>query len=138
MSLLPSFLLDEEEDELLEEQQEDLELKEYGIDFETGLLTGEIVEAREALKVWIWLALHCERYRHPIYSWDYGVELDQYIGQRYSEEYINSALRNDVEECLLQNPHIQAMTEFKASFSGDTITMEIKLDTDLGEVEMDV
>ena len=38
--------------------------KEYGIDFKTGQLTGEIVEGLEAVKVWIWLVLQTPRYRY--------------------------------------------------------------------------
>ena len=35
--------------------------KEYGLDFKTGQLTGEIVEGIEAIKVWIWNCLHVQR-----------------------------------------------------------------------------
>ena len=37
--------------------------KEYGINFETGQLSGKIVEGYDAILVWAWLALHTPRYR---------------------------------------------------------------------------
>ena len=46
--------------------------REYGINFETGQLSGKIVEGYDAILVWAWLALHTPRYRYYIYSEDYG------------------------------------------------------------------
>ena len=37
--------------------------REYGINFETGQLSGKIVEGYDAILVWTWLALHTARYR---------------------------------------------------------------------------
>lgn len=86
MSLLPTFAVQE-----AATSTDTLEIpKEYGIDFHTGQLTGEIVEKKEAIKVWIWNCLQTQRYRFAIYSWDYGVGLEQYVGRTLSEEYIQT------------------------------------------------
>ena len=47
-------------------------IREYGLDFETGKLTGKIVTGVDALCVWAYLALKARRYRWVIYSWQYG------------------------------------------------------------------
>ena len=81
MSILPSFVQ--------KKQADTTSLKvpaEYGIDFETGQLTGKKVYGLEAIKVWIWLCLQTERYRYQIYSQNYGVSLEQYIGQSPTED----------------------------------------------------
>ena len=64
------FPYDIEEEEVDEEQdQEEQSIPvEYGIDFETGQLTGKKVYGIEALKVWIWNALVTDRYRYEISS----------------------------------------------------------------------
>ena len=80
--------------------------KEYGIDFTTGQLTGEIVEGIEAIKVWIWNCLHTQRFRYPLYSWDYGADLEQYIGQTVTEEFLNADCEDEIREALQVNPYI--------------------------------
>ena len=55
--------------------------REYGMNFETGQLTGEIVEGLEALKVWAYLALQTAERRYYIYSWEYGHDLESLIGK---------------------------------------------------------
>ena len=74
MSILPSFLEELSNVDIAEsEETKVIEVpREYGIDFATGQLTGKIVEGLEAIKVWVWLCLHTERFRHAIYSADYG------------------------------------------------------------------
>ena len=48
-----------------ETQEENLYIpREYGIDFETGQLSGKMVEGYDALLVWAWLALRTPRYRY--------------------------------------------------------------------------
>lgn len=138
MSLLPSFALDEVATEDIIESNEIDTPVEYGIDFETGRLTGAMVEGVEAIKVWIWLALHIERYRFPIYSWQYGAELEQYIGRSYSIEYLQADCQETVEDCLYQNPHITAITDFEVSVEGDKLSMSFHVETDIGGIDINV
>ena len=84
MSILPTFMQTQIETQTQISSVIEVP-KEYGLDFETGQLTGEIVEGIEAIKVWIWLCLHTQRFRWPIYSWDYGADLEQYIGQSITD-----------------------------------------------------
>ena len=83
MSLLPSFILDEIE---VYKSPEIKVPREYEIDYETGQMTGKIVEGLEAIKVWIWLVLKIPRYRYLLFSWDYGNEYDALVGKSYSGE----------------------------------------------------
>ena len=87
--------------------------KEYGIDFQTGQLTGKIVEGLEAIKVWIWLCLHTERFRHAIYSADYGTSFEQYIGHVLSDEYINTDCESEITDALLINEFIESVEDFE-------------------------
>lgn len=131
--LLPAYI---EEDEEIEEQKEEIKQpKEYGIDFKTGQLTGGIVEGKEAIKVWIWLALQTPRYRYYIYTWDYGNELEDLIGQGYTDEYIEAEAQRMTEDCLLINEHIQGITEFHADRTGGTLTITFTANTIYGDIE---
>lgn len=57
MNLLPAYIEDEDEIEELEEEIKPP--REYGIDFKTGQLTGEIVEGKEAIR--FGYGLFCKR-----------------------------------------------------------------------------
>lgn len=137
MSLLPEFVL---EDEIEEEEVEDIEEipQEYGIDFATGQLTGEIVEGKEAIKVWIWLALNVPRYRHIINTWEYGNEIETLIGKGYSQEHLDSEVKYMIEDALSPNDYITEITNLDASLDGDKLTVSLTVETPYGEVEIDV
>lgn len=135
MSLFfPAYIEEDQEAEELEEKTESP--REYGIDFETGQLTGEIVEGLEAIKAWIWLALQIPRYRYTIYTWDYGNEYDEIIGQAYSEEYLEAELYRMTEDCLLVNEHIEEISDFNVEIKNDTPLVSFVAETLYGDVEI--
>ncbi len=111
---------------------------EYGIDFETGQLTGEKVYGLEAIKVWIWIALHTPRYRHAIYSWNYGSDLEDLIGKGYTQDYINTEAPRMIEECLLVNPNITGITDYNFNLENDRLTGVFTVKTTYGEVKTSV
>ena len=111
---------------------------EYGIDFETGKLTGIKVYGLEAIKVWIWNALKTSRYRHVIHSWDFGNELEDLIGKGYSEEYINTEVPRMISECLLINENILGVKDFNFSLRGDKLHGSFVVNTTYGEAIQNV
>ncbi len=134
MSILPSFLREQ-----IEKQAEatgTIEIpKEYAIDFDTGELTGQIVEGVAALKVWIWNCLHTQRFRHPIYSWDYGADMEQYVGQGLTAEYLETELRDEIEEALKVNEYITGIEDYSCTHTGSTILVQFSVVTTLGNVQ---
>ena len=132
MGFLPSYI---ENDETLEESEKITTPKEYEIDFKTGQLTGRIVEGLEAIKIWIWLVLQTPRYRYYVYTWDYGNEFEDLIGQGYTEEYIEAEAKRMTEDCLLINENIQSISEFSASMENETLTVTFTANTIYGDIE---
>lgn len=124
--------------EIIEESQDLTEAVEYGIDFETGQLTGELVTGLEAVKCWCYLALQTPRYRHVAYSWDYGSEIEDLIGRSNQAAYIKAKAEEMVRDCLMENPHIQAIENFECQTDGDRITYTFIIDTDYGEAKIHV
>lgn len=115
-------------------------IREYEIDFKKGRLTGRIVSGVDAICVWAYLALKAKRYRWVIYSWGYGNEVYNLIGNSYSEEYLHSECKRYMEECLFENEHITAIEDLDVSQIKDVLHIKFRLVTDIGskEVEMDV
>ena len=113
--------------------------EEVGWDFENNVplfRQGEpvVVTGREAVKVWIWKALYTVRYRHEIYSWDYGSEFERLIGQTYTPELKEAEAPRFLRECLMINPYITAVTDITAQFEGSRLTVDARVNTIYGEV----
>lgn len=139
MSILPSFLEELSNIDIAEsEETKVIEVpREYGIDFTTGQLTGKIVEGIEAIKVWIWLCMHTERFRHAIYSSDYGTALDQYFGHVLSDEYINTDCESEISDALLMNEYIESIEDFEVIRNSDTLNIKFRVVTKFGSLEVD-
>lgn len=136
MSLLPSFMATEISENTAAAQVLAVP-REYGIDFETGQLTGEIVEGIEAVKVWIWCCLKTPRFRFPIYSWQYGTEFEQYIGQVLTDEYLNADVLTELEDALFVNPYISAVENFEVARNGDLLHITCTVITSFGSLEVE-
>jgi len=138
MSILPSFLQSLSDTKTIKEDSQVVKMpREYGIDFDTGQLTGKIVEGIEAIKVWIWLCLHTERFRHAIYSSDYGTSFEQYIGHALSDEYINTDCESEVTDALLINDYIESIENFGAVKDGEHLRISFRVMTKFGSLEVD-
>ena len=94
------------------------------------------VTGKEAVKVWIWNAVHTERYRHEIYSWAYGSEFHSLAGQAYGEALKTAEAPRYLRECLLVNPYITAVNDITAELTGDRLTVTGTVETVYGEVRI--
>lgn len=112
--------------------------REYGINFETGQLSGKIVEGYDAILVWAWLALQTPRYRYYIYSENYGQEYEDLIGKSYSTELTDSELERMTEECLTENPYITGIENFFCVKIEEKVTVTFSLITELGDGKVSI
>ena len=112
--------------------------KEYEVDFNTGQLTGKILEDKAALKIWIYKVLLTKRYVYPIYSWDYGQDLEELIGQGYENDFIKSEAERRVQECLMINEHIKGCSNFDISLINNQLQISFTVNTTFGEVAINV
>lgn len=112
--------------------------KEFAFDFVNQRLTGGIVYREEALKVWIYHALKTTRYNFSIYSWDYGEDVSELIGQGYDKGYIDAEVERRVKECLMINEKIKNVYDFDISFKDGHLTGNFKVDSIYGEVNINV
>ena len=77
------------------------------------------IEELEALKQFIYKVLSTERYDYPIYSFDYGIELESLIGKDI--KYVQIELKRRIEECLLQDERISSVDNFEFEVKGDEL-----------------
>ena len=111
--------------------------KEYGIDFDTGQLTGKIVEGKEAIKVWVWNCLHTSRFRYGIHSWSFGWNPEEYIGQGVTLEYIQADAESEIEEALMVNQYITGIDDFTAELNDGVLHIGFTVLTEFGSVGVD-
>jgi len=97
-----------------------------------------IVTGKEAVLVWAWKALHTPRFRHEIYSWNYGNDVESLIGQPYTDDVKRSEAARLVKECLLVNPYITDVSEINVAFQGEILRISCRIQTVYGEVALNV
>ncbi len=77
------------------------------------------IDEQDALLQAIYKVLNTEKYEYPIYSFNYGIELENLIGQ--DKLYVQMELSRRIKECLLEDERITGVEKFSFVFSGDTI-----------------
>lgn len=132
------FDIEEDDVEIIEEDETDKEPSDYEIDFTTGELTGRIITGLDAIKQWIRLALGTDRYFYNQFSWDYGSELNELIGQSYSEEYIESEVTRMVTDALSTNKDIDGISSLHVVMENDSLQISFIVNTPYGSGEVEV
>ena len=69
----------------------------------------------EEVKQAIYKILNTERYQYIIYSWNYGVELADLIGEPIS--YVCPEIERRITEALLQDDRIESVSDFEFDIS---------------------
>lgn len=72
-----------------------------------------------------------ERFAYVIYSKNYGIELEKYIGKDY--DFIRSDLQRAIEECLLVDARIYSINNLQFTQEGlDYMSITLDLQTESG------
>ena len=111
----------------------------YRIALNSNRITG-YVDGLEAVKQAVYLILSTERYKYPIYSWNYGVELVDLIGKPMP--YVMADLPRRIEEALTQDNRITEVTDFQFEKKGTKLHVTFTVVSNVGnistELEVDV
>ena len=92
----------------------------------------------EAVAQAVYLILNTERYKHIIYSWDYGVELADLIGKPIP--YAISEIPRRIKEALIQDNRIEDVVDFEFEINRNKVHTTFTVVTNLGNIstEMEV
>ena len=121
------------DDELLTLEDETQPSLTYALDAENGRIRGK-VDGLEAVKQAVYLVLSTERFAHLIYSWNYGAELDGFIGQ--PKEYVLSEIKRCISDALLQDDRITAVDNFKFEAKKNAVHVIFTVHSVFGETEV--
>ena len=129
---------DEEELNATSEEIEEDEPVEFGVDFETGKLTGGKVRGSKAVAVWAWNALKTYRYNFESMPWEYGCSLMDLVGLAMSPMEMNARSESLVREALSGSPYIEDIKDYECKIENDKMTISFTLVTAFGEEDMNV
>lgn len=77
------------------------------------------VDELEALKQAIYKVLSTEKYEYPIYSFSYGIELENLLGK--DPAYVKIELKRRIKECLLLDERVKSVENFTFTIAGDDL-----------------
>ena len=123
-----------EVDDMLDFEVETEPSKTYSLDIENGRIRG-FVDELDAVRQAVYLILNTERYDHLIYSWDYGVELKELIGE--PKEYAYPEIKRCITEALLQDDRITAVDDFEFESSLKSVHVKFTVYTIYGDMEVE-
>lgn len=106
----------------------------YALDLESGRIRGK-VDRLEALRQAVYLILSTERYDWLIYSWNYGREFKELIGQ--PKEFVLPELKRCISEALLQDDRITAVDGFEFTMGKDTVHAAFTVHSIFGDLEVE-
>lgn len=85
----------------------------------------------EALKQAIYKVLNTEKYEYPIYSFNYGIELESLIGK--DPLYVKVELKRRIQDCLLEDERIKNVDNFSFVVTGDEMLCTFNVTSIYGE-----
>ena len=94
------------------------------------------VSGLEAVKSWAWRALQTARYRYSCYSWDYGCELENLVGQPYNHDTRRSEAVRYVREALEVCPYITGAQAAVEGLEGSELHISVRMTTVYGGGEI--
>ena len=83
----------------------------YNVEFEADGQINGFTDGLKAMKLAVFKILSTERYRYPIYSWNYGIELEDLFGQPIPYVYAELHLKPTTESYQLRDSSLAMTTE---------------------------
>lgn len=94
------------------------------------------VTGADAVKSWAMMALHTVRQSKDIFSAGYGCDLENLVGQPFSDAVRQSEAVRLIRECLMINPYITDVQQITCTFSGSAVAIRCKISSVYGEVNI--
>lgn len=106
--------------------------KTYKMVLESGDIKGYI-DSIEAVKQAVYKILNTDRYKYPIYDWNYGIELTDLFGKPIP--FIYSMLKVRIKEALLVDDRILEVFDFSfKEVDKDTVLADFTVKTIYGDI----
>lgn len=114
----------------------EISTKTYKMNLDENYILG-FIDNQKAMEQAIYKIIRTERYKYIIYSWNYGIELEDLFGMPV--EYCVVELERRISEALLQDSRITAVHSFEFNTESDRGVVLIKrfvANTVFGNIEI--
>lgn len=108
--------------------------KTYKLDLQNKIISG-FTDELEAIEQSVYAILNTERYEHLIYSFDYGVELQDLVGE--DMVYVKADIHRRIEEALTQDDRILSVDDPQISSEGDSLHYSATVNTIYGQLDVE-
>lgn len=108
--------------------------KTYLLNQTKEVIRGTIDDIK-ALEQTIELILSIERYEYIIYSWNYGIETKDLIGEDYL--YVCSELKRRIEEALVQDDRVNSVDSFLFEENKNKVKVTFTVHSIFGDIVKD-
>ena len=108
--------------------------KSYRMKIADEKILGNIDEL-DAIAQACYKILNTERYQYVIYSWNYGIELQDLFGKPIP--YVYSELPRRIKEALTQDDRINSVEDFELSYDKGNVLAKFTVKSNLGNIEME-
>ena len=85
----------------------------------------------DAVKQAVHFILGTERFRYDIYTWNYGIELQDLIGK--DRDYVCAELKRRITEALLQDERVESVDAFCFQYDRHAVTVQFTVRTVYGD-----
>lgn len=107
----------------------------YKVDFAAGRIGG-FCDETEAMKQAIYKILQTKRFEYLIYSWDYGIELNEIVGKSF--QVFTSEIKRIVREALMADSRITDVSGFEVvQLDKRTALVKFTAETIFGETPIE-
>lgn len=113
-------------------QIEQIPTSTFNLDISKGIISGKADEL-DAMVQTVYLILNTERFLHPIYSWNYGVEFSDLVGQ--DSTFAISEIKRRITEALLQDDRITSVSNFEFEKKRNKVNVTFTVTTIFGDIE---
>lgn len=105
--------------------------KTYKLNMETNRIVGKC-DGLEALKMTIYCTLGIAKDKYPIYSFEYGSQLGELIGEPV--QFALAKIETYVKEALLQDDRISEVTDFDFEVKGHNVSVSFTVVSKYGDI----
>lgn len=106
--------------------------KTYKMNIEDEIITKH-TDDLEAIKQAIYKILNTERYQYVIYSWNYGIELQDLFGEPLP--FVYPELKRRITEALTWDDRINDVTDFAFTHKRGEVSATFTVHTVAGDIE---
>lgn len=101
----------------------------YVLNFETGEIENIFIDGQRALEQFVIKTILTPRFRHLIYSTDYGSEIEDVLTEDLPFAFLQYEIPRLIEEALLVDDRIQSVENFVVTQDSDGLYVEFDIFT---------